>query len=89
MATLCGYASRCAVCRDTLGLERPLTQHYRRRFCAGDARECARHAVAGEFGPEKVPDRLMPTDHTEAYEMVSARWLRSTRSPAALVFGAR
>jgi len=88
MATLCGYASSCPVCRDSLGLEHALTRHYRRRFCTGDARECARYAVAGELGPEKVPRGLMPTDHTDAYEIVSARWLRHAASPAELVFGA-
>ena len=87
MAALCRYASGCPVCRNDLGLDPAIARRYRHRFCAGDWRECARYAVADEAGATVVPQTLLPTDHTAAYELVSSKWLSRSRSPASLVFG--
>lgn len=88
MAELCRYADECPVCVGSVGLDSRRTRRLRAGYCLDDWQECARFAVAREAGPAAVPERMLPTDHVAAYEMLSERWSARAGSPALAVFGA-
>jgi hypothetical protein len=87
MAELCRYAGSCPVCNGSLSLDPRTARRFRTGYCVDDWQECARFAVAREAGPAAVPMRMLPTDHTVAYEILSTRWTRRGASPAFGVFG--
>jgi hypothetical protein len=87
MAEMCRFADGCPVCNGSASLDPRVARRLRTGYCIDDWQECARFAVTREAGLEAVPARMLPTDHTAAYEILSARWTRRGVSPALAIFG--
>ncbi len=67
----CECLSGCPFFNDRMK-EKPATADiYKRNFCLGDNRDCARHQVKAALGKEHVPGDLYPTQNFKVQGIIA------------------
>lgn len=66
----CEKLQTCPFYNDKMDIESGLGKLYKRRFCQGDKKQCARYTVLMQLGEKFVPLDLYPNMHERAEEII-------------------
>ncbi len=69
----CQCLSGCPFFNDQMANMPSLANSMKRRYCQGDASQCARHMVFSALGREAVPRDLFPNQTDRAQEILAAK----------------
>lgn len=66
----CERLERCPFFHDRMDNMPGMAGMYKRRYCQGSNRDCARHIVMRELGKSDVPEDLFPNEVDRAEALV-------------------
>lgn len=70
---MCENLSKCPFYQGKMTMDSGLGSMYKKRYCEGDKRQCARYMIASTVGKEFMPDNLYPNMVSKAEEIISGR----------------
>ena len=67
----CDLIEICPIFNDALASKPGITAMYRKNYCKGDFKGCARYLVYKELGRENIPPDLYPSMYERAKKIVA------------------
>lgn len=69
----CVMLKGCLFFNDKMPGDTGLGAIYKKKYCLGDASNCARYMIATTLGRDKVPTNLYPNMDEQARELIAGR----------------
>jgi len=69
--TDCELLAGCAFFNDKMPIDGAMGTLYKKKYCQGDNKNCARHMVFKALGKEKVPIDLFPNMADKAKKIIA------------------
>lgn len=66
----CEFLQGCPFYNDKMDIQSAIGRLYKKRYCEGNKKECARYIVVTQKGAEYVPSNLFPNMMDRANEIL-------------------
>ena len=67
---ICEKLAKCPFYQGKMSMDSGLGAMYKKKYCEGNKKECARYTVATTLGPEFVTDSLYPNMNDKAKQII-------------------